>query len=115
ALAQKYGVKTGWGTDILFNAKNTPSQGRQLAKMVRFYDPLTALAQATGANGELLGLSGARNPYPHVLGRIVPGAFADLLVADGDPARNLDFLGDPEKNLRVIMKDGKIYKNSLSG
>lgn len=112
-LAQKYGIKTGWGTDILFNPKNTPTQGRQLAKLVRFYDPLTLLGQATGANGELLALSGERNPYPRPLGRIAPGAFADILVADGDPAANLDFLANPEQNLRVIMKDGKIYKNTL--
>ncbi len=112
-LAQKYGIKTGWGTDILFNAKNTPTQGRQLAKLVRFYDPLTLLGQATGTNGELLALSGARNPYPRPLGRIAPGAFADILVADGDPAINLDFLAEPEKNLRLIMKDGQVHKNTL--
>lgn len=113
AMAQKYGVRTGWGTDILFNPKNTASQGRQLAKLTRFYDPLTLLGQATGTNGELLALSGARSPYPGILGRIVPGAWADLLVADGDPARNLDFLADPENNLHLIMKDGKIHKNTL--
>jgi len=112
-LAQKHGIKTGWGTDILFNPKNTPTQGRQLAKLTRFYDPLTLLAQATATNGELLALSGERNPYPHALGRIAPGAYADLLVADGDPAVNLDFLGDPQRNLRLIMKDGKVHKNTL--
>ena len=112
-LAQKYGIKTGWGTDILFNPKNTPTQGRQLAKLTRFYDPLTVLSQATGTNGELLALCGARNPYPGALGRIAPGAWADLLVADGDPTRNLDFLADPAQNLRIIMKGGKIYKNTL--
>jgi imidazolonepropionase-like amidohydrolase len=112
-LAQKYGIKTGWGTDILFNPQNTVTQGRQLAKLTRFYDPLTLLAQATGVNGELLGLSGARNPYPGSLGRIAPGAWADVLVADGRPSSNLDFLADPDKNLHLIMKDGKIYKNTL--
>lgn len=112
-LAQKYGIKTGWGTDILFNPKNTPTQGRQLAKLVRFYDPLTLLGQATGTNGELLALAGERNPYPHPLGRIAPGAFADILVADGDPGIDLDFLASPEQNLRLIMKDGQIYKNTL--
>lgn len=112
-MAQKYGIKTGWGTDVLFNPKGTATQGRQLAKLTRFYDPLALLKQATGTNGELVALSGERNPYPQPLGRIAPGAFADLLVADGDPAVNLDFLGNPEQNLRLIMKDGKVYKNTL--
>lgn len=74
---------------------------------------MTLPGQATGTNGELLALSGTRNPYPGVLGRIVKGAWADLLIADGDPAANLDFLADPEKNLHLIMKDGKIRKNTL--
>lgn len=112
-LAQKYGIKTGWGTDVLFNPKGTASQGKQLAKLTRFYDPLTLLKQATGTNAELLALSGERNPYPQPLGRIAPGAFADLLVADGDPSVNLDFLINPEQNLRLIMKDGKVHKNTL--
>ena len=113
ALAQKYGIKTGWGTDMLFNPKNTGSQGRQLAKLTRFYEPLKLLGQATGINGDLLALSGARNPYPGVVGRIAPKAWADLLVVDGNPSTGLDFLADPEKNLKLVMKDGKIYKNTL--
>ena len=114
AMAQKYGVKTGWGTDILFNPQNTATQGKQLAKLTRFYDPLTLLGQATGTNGALLALSGERNPYAGAaLGRIAKGAWADLLVADGNPAANLDFLADPEQNLRLIMKDGKVHKNTL--
>ena len=113
ALAQKYGIKTGWGTDMLFNPRNTGSQGRHLAKLTRFYDPLKLLGQATGVNGDLLALSGARNPYPGVVGRIAPKAWADLLVVDGNPSTGLDFLADPEKNLNLVMKDGKIYKNTL--
>ena len=112
-LAQKYGIKTGWGTDVLFNAQTAARQTRQLAKMVRFYDPLTVLAQGTGTNGELLAMAGPRSPYPHTLGRIAPGAYADLLVVTGDPSVNLDFLVD-EDNLNIIMKDGKFYKNTLA-
>ena len=67
---------------------------------------------ATGRNGELLALSGPRNPYPGTLGKIEPGAWADLLLVDGDPSRNLDFLHDPEQNLRMIMKGGRIYKDT---
>jgi imidazolonepropionase-like amidohydrolase len=110
-MAQKFNVKTAWGTDILFNPKNTPNQLNHLAKLTRFYDPLTALAMATGRNGELLALSGPRNPYPGVLGKIEPGAHADLLVVDGDPSVSLDFLRDPEQNIRMIMKAGQIYKD----
>ncbi|MGM0639657.1 MAG: amidohydrolase family protein, partial [Pseudomonadota bacterium] len=42
-----------------------------------------------------------------------PGALADLLVVDGDPSRDLDFLYDPERNLRLIMKGGRIHKERL--
>ncbi|XUO86180.1 amidohydrolase family protein [Halomonas sp. KM072] len=111
-LAQRFNIHTAWGTDILFSPQNTPNQLRQLAKLTRFYDPLTVLAMATGRNGELLALSGPRNPYPGTLGKIEPGAWADLLLVDGDPSRNLDFLNDPEQNLRLIMKGGRIYKDT---
>ena len=112
-MAQKYKVKTGWGTDVLFAPQKTHTQGRQLAKMTRFYDPLVALQQATGHNGELLALSGERNPYPKALGVIQAGAWADMLLVDGDPSKSLDFLAQPDENLRVIMKGGKLYKNTL--
>lgn len=113
AYAQRFDIKTAWGTDILFNPQNTKNQLRHLAKLTRFYDPLTALAMATGGNGELLALSGPRNPYPGRLGVIEAGAQADLLVVDGQPDHNLDFLNDIEQNLRMVMKGGHIYKDEL--
>ena len=68
---------------------------------------------ATETNGRLLALSGKRNPYPGKLGTIEEGALADILLVDGDPLTDPGILTDPEKNLALIMKDGKIYKNSL--
>ena len=85
-----------------------------MAKLTRFYDPLTLLAQATGQNGQLLALSGQRAPYPGALGRLAAGALADLLVAEGDTTKNLDFLAHPEESLLLIMKNGRIYKDKLS-
>jgi imidazolonepropionase-like amidohydrolase len=58
-------------------------------------------------------LSGKRNPYPVKLGVVEQGALADLLLVDGDPIANIKFVADPAKNLVVIMKDGRIYKNLL--
>jgi imidazolonepropionase-like amidohydrolase len=81
--------------------------------MTRWYTPAEALIMATSANGELLTLSGPRNPYPGKLGVIEPGALADLLLVDGDPLTNLELIADPDKNFVVIMKDGRIYKSTL--
>ena len=69
---------------------------------------------ATATNAELLGLSGPRNPYPGKLGVVEQGAFADLLLVDGNPLEDIGLMADPAKNLLIIMKDGKIYKNTLN-
>ena len=113
ALAKKYKLRTAWGTDTLFDAAVAATEGAQLAKMVRWYTPAEALKMATADNAELLALSGARNPYPGRLGVVEVDALADLLLVDGDPIANLALVADPAKNFVVIMKDGKIHKNSL--
>lgn len=112
-LAKKYKLKTAFGTDILFSKRLAQRQGELLVKFTRWYTPAETLAMATGTNGELLAMSGKRNPYPGKLGVVEEGALADLLLVDGDPVSNIELLQDPAKNLLVIMKDGKIYKNSL--
>ena len=68
---------------------------------------------ATSTNAELLALSGKRNPYPGKLGVVEEGALADLLLVDGNPLENIGLIADPDKNFLVIMKDGRIYKNTL--
>jgi imidazolonepropionase-like amidohydrolase len=112
-LAKKYKIKTAFGTDILFSPRLAPRQGELLAKLVRWYTPAEVLAMATGTNAELLALSGKRNPYPGKLGIIEHGALADILLVDGDPMANIKLIEDPVKNFVVIMKDGKIVKNTL--
>jgi imidazolonepropionase-like amidohydrolase len=111
--AQKHGVRTAFGTDILLNPKGPAAQGRQLAKLARFMDPLAALKTATGDAGELLALSGERAPYDGPLGVVAPGALADLLVVDGELETDLSALADPATTLRLIMKDGRIAKRAF--
>ncbi|OZI72266.1 metal-dependent hydrolase family protein [Bordetella genomosp. 12] len=113
ALAQRFNVKTAWGTDILFSPQLIERHSHMLSKLTRLYAPLDLLRIATGQNGELLGMSGLRNPYDSPVGQIAAGALADLLVVDGDPSKDLDFLNAPDSNLRLIMKDGKVFKNAL--
>lgn len=114
-LAKRYNLKTAWGTYTLFDAKLASRQGDQLAKMVRWYTPAEVLKIATSTNAELLALSGPRNPYPGKLGVVEEGALADLLLVDGEPLKNIKLIENPAKNFIVIMKDGKIYKNSIQG
>ena len=111
ALAKKYKIKTAWGSDVLFSRALAQRQGAILASLVRWYTPAEALVMATSTNAELLALSGKRNPYRGKLGVVEEGAFADLLLVDGDPLTNISLLEDPGKNFLVIIKDGKVYKN----
>jgi imidazolonepropionase-like amidohydrolase len=113
ALAKKYKLKTAWGTDILFDPRMPANQGAQLATLVRWYTPVEILRMATATNAELLALSGPRNPYPGRLGVVEEGALADLLLVDGDPTADIRLVANPEQNFRVIMKDGKVYKNTV--
>ena len=69
--------------------------------------PADILRSATAVNAELLMEKGR-------LGVIAEGAHADLLVVDGDPLAELDVLLAPQKNLKLIMKAGTLYKNELS-
>jgi imidazolonepropionase-like amidohydrolase len=113
-MAKKHGAKVAFGTDILFSPANVATQGKQLTKLARWYSNADVLRMATSENATLLALCGNRNPYPGTLGAIVPGAFADLIVIDGDPTVNLALIADPDANMKLIMKDGKIYKNLLA-
>ena len=92
----------------------------------KFGSNFEVLKQMTATAGEMLALSGPRNPYKDgKLGVIEEGAYADILLVDGNPLEDVSVIGgtdkwfdaDPEwkpiESLRVIMKDGKIYKNTL--
>ena len=113
-MAKKYKIKTAWGTDVLFSRALAQQQGAILASLVRWHSPAEALAMATGINAELLALSGKRNPYPGKLGVVEQGALADLLLVDGNPLENINLIADPANSFKIIMKDGNIYKNTLT-
>ncbi len=110
---KKHRIRMAWGTDILFSETQARRQGALLAAMTRWFTPAETLRMATATNGELLVLSGLRSPYRGKLGVVEQGALADLLLVDGDPLADINIVADPERNFRVIMKDGKVYKNSL--
>jgi imidazolonepropionase-like amidohydrolase len=80
----------------------------------KFFTPLEMLKQATSTNAKLLRFSNSRDPYRAApLGVVKEGAWADVLIYDGNPLENIDFVTKPEEHLKVIIKSGKIYKNTL--
>jgi imidazolonepropionase-like amidohydrolase len=113
-FANKYKIKTAWGTDVLFSRALAQQQGAILASLTRWYTPAEALVMATSTNAELLALSGKRNPYPGKLGAVEQGALADLLLVDGNPLDDINLISDPANRFKIIMKDGIIYKNALT-
>ncbi|GAA6151596.1 metal-dependent hydrolase family protein [Pseudoteredinibacter isoporae] len=106
------GLKVAWGTDLLQSSDFSKLQVQKLVDLKAYYSSFELLKMATGGNAELLGLTGKRNPYPKKLGVIQEGAYADLLLVDGNPMESIELLADKE-NLLMIVKNGIVYKNTL--
>ena len=108
-------LKVVHGTDIFISPGpgiGVSEEVEQMERLLKWFTPYEILKMSTGNATELLQLSGPRNPYPGVIGRVQEGALADLLLVEGNPLEDLKAVTDRD-NLKIIMKDGKIYKNSI--
>jgi imidazolonepropionase-like amidohydrolase len=105
AWAQQHRVPIALGTD-LWGPDAQKSQLREFEMRIELDTAPNVIRSATAINAELLMQKGK-------LGTISPGAYADILVVEGDPLTDLRVMLQPEKNLKLIMKDGTIFKNEL--
>lgn len=113
-LAKKYGINVGFGSDAYGDLGYESYALTEFTTRAQWYSPLEILKQATSENARLFALSGKINPYTEgKLGVIEAGAYADLLIYEGNPLDDIEVVAHPEKNLKLIMKDGKVYKNEL--
>ncbi|MDJ0857907.1 MAG: hypothetical protein QNJ03_02425 [Dinoroseobacter sp.] len=113
-LAKKYDVKIAFGSDVFLSKEAYELQSQEWVARAPYFTPYENLRAATGTGGEILALSGPRNRYREgPLGVIEAGAYADLLLIDGNPLDDITILADYEENIDLIMKDGVIYKNAL--
>lgn len=119
-------LKVVFQTDQVFTLGDDLRRGIDFEKwtLADFVGNFRALKGMTSVAGELAALTGKQNPYPGKLGVIEEGAYADILLVDGNPLEDITVIGAnpqwfkaPEreeiKTMRLIMKDGKIYKNTL--
>jgi imidazolonepropionase-like amidohydrolase len=103
--ARKHKVPIGFGTD-LWGPDAQKSQLREFEMRRDMDTPADILQSATITNAELLMEKGR-------LGTIAEGAYADLLIVEGDPFTDLGVMMNPRKNLKFIMKNGVVYKNEM--
>ena len=110
--AAKYDVKIYAGTDMYFHAY-VPDVTDDLIARLPWFTPVEILKHNTSNAGRALSETTLMNPYKEgKLGVIEKGAYADLLIIDGNPLADLGVLKELGK-LKLIMKDGKVHKNSL--
>ena len=103
-ICKKAGVKVGYGSDLLGPLQ--VEQSREFIFRAEVLKPLEIIRQATIVGAEILRQEGK-------LGIVEPGAFADLIVVDGNPLKKLELFLDQGAHLPAIMKAGKFHKNAL--
>jgi len=127
-VVNEVGHKVVFNTDLVFTTGTSFRAAIDFAKFVQadFFGNYEALKAMTSTAGELMAMTGQNNPYPHRLGVIEEGAYADILVIDGNPLDDITTIGanpkwydaeprsDDISTIPFIMKGGEVMKNSLS-
>ena len=114
--AKKHDLIVVTGGDM-FGPAYTSTQATNITSLVDLmgWEPVEALRTATSNAGMVLSWSGEMNPYKEgKIGIIEDGAYADLIIVNGDPLDNIKLIEDYINNFKLIMKDGVVYKNTLN-
>ena len=107
------------GTDVIpqwqIAVETDAKMNGEVNTMADYFEPVEILRMLTTNAARMNRMTGKLNPYTEGrLGEISVGAYADILLVDGNPLEEIKLLANPDKNLKLIMKDGKIYKNTLN-
>ena len=103
-LARAEGVPVVFGTDLLGHMH--ARQSGEFALRLPAMSTVEVLQSATSTAARLM------RQEAHI-GQLVPGAFADLLVVDGDPLAELSMLATPAQGIRLLMQAGRIVRSAL--
>ena len=103
-IALDEGVPVVFGTDLLGHMHDR--QSGEFNLRLQAVSPVQALQSATIVAARLMRAEGD-------IGALVPGAWADLLVVEGDPTASLDMLTHPETGIRLLMQGGRTVRSSL--
>ena len=103
-ICKRAGVPVAYGSDLLGQLQ--VDQSREFLFRSEVLSPIEIIRQATLVGADVVRQTGK-------LGIVEPGAFADLIVVDDDPLKDLGLFQDQGKHLRAIMKGGAFHKNEL--
>jgi imidazolonepropionase-like amidohydrolase len=103
-ICKRHGVPVAYGSDLL--GELHWDQSREFTLRREVVGPIEIIRSATTIAAQILRLEGQ-------LGTLDPGAYADLLLVDGDPLQDLALLEDQGRHLSVIMKAGRFHKRRL--
>jgi imidazolonepropionase-like amidohydrolase len=101
---RRAGVRVCFGTDLL--GATYTQQCREFTLRSEVFSPLEILRQATSITADMMMMQGQ-------IGCVAPGAYADLIVVDGDPLKDLSLLADDGRRLSSIVHAGVVIKNQL--
>jgi imidazolonepropionase-like amidohydrolase len=110
-LIKKYDITTGFSTDLISGMY--PMLTQEFTERALYWTPAEVLAQATSESARVIRMAGRLNRHGN-FGEIREGWVADILLHNGNPLEDISVLRDPENNLAMIMKAGKIVKNTTA-
>lgn len=103
-ICKRAGVPVAYGSDLLGQLQ--VDQSREFELRSEVVKPIDIIRSATTIGAQVVRQEGK-------LGCVKPGAFADLIVVDGNPLKRLDVLQGQGEHIPLIMQGGKFYKNVL--
>jgi imidazolonepropionase-like amidohydrolase len=103
-ICKRHGVPVAYGTDLLGQLQ--VSQSEEFTLRAQVLSPAEIIRSATTIGAQIVRMEGK-------IGCLKPGAFADLLVVDGNPLKDLKLLQGQGRHLSMIMKAGHFHKNRL--
>jgi len=103
-ICKRHGIPLAYGTDLLGQLQ--VAQSEEFILRAQVLSPAEIIRSATIVGAQVVRMEGK-------LGCLKPGAFADLLVIDGNPLKDLKLFLDQGRHLSAIMKAGRFHKNRL--
>ena len=114
-LAKKYKIKTAWGTDVLFSQALAQRQGAILASLAALVQPGRSARHGHQHQRPIAGFVRQAQSLSRQARRRGARRARRSHCGERQSSGELPARRRPGKNFLVIMKDGRIYKNALSG